>query len=193
MRVGHLVLALGRPGSAGLHATLGLASARLDTEREGKLGYILHTDALLYPGFSGGALVDLAGRLVGIVNLTFGRGKGVAIGTPVAAQVAEALLTHGQVRRAYLGVTTQPVAIPASRLGVTQEHALLLSHVASGSPAEAAGLLVGDLLLRLGDTPLEGPEALRRSLRSLQPGSEAVLAVLRGGEPLELRVTLGEA
>src|SRR5207244_1741891 len=83
VKVGHLVMAIGRPGSAGLQATVGIISARLDTERNGQLGYILHTDAILYPGFSGGALVDTSSRVVGLTNLMYGRGHGVAIGGPV--------------------------------------------------------------------------------------------------------------
>src|SRR5437660_469133 len=108
---GHPVLALGRPGSARPQATLGNIRPRLEAERSGQLGYILHTDAVLYPGFPGGALVNTSGQVVGLTNLVFGRGKGVAIGLPVAGQVAEALLAHGAVPRGYLGIQTQLVTL----------------------------------------------------------------------------------
>src|SRR5579871_7003815 len=75
---GHLVLALARPGNAGLQATLGIISARQDSQNDGQDEYLLHTDALLYPGFSGGPLVDVSGQVVGLINLMFGRGKGIA-------------------------------------------------------------------------------------------------------------------
>lgn len=195
-QVGHLVLALGRPGDWGLHATLGIVSARLDTERQGQGGYILHTDAVLYPGFSGGALVDTRGQVVGVVDLLFGRGKGVAIGVPVARQVAEALLAHGQVRRAFLGVTAQSVPLTAAlveKIGRAQERAALVLQVAAGSPAERAGLLLGDLLLRVAGEPVEDPEGLRKVLRARTPGEMVPLEILRGGEPGELEVTLGTA
>jgi S1-C subfamily serine protease len=196
VKVGHLVLALGRPGTAGLQATIGIISARLETERGGQIGYILHTDAVLYPGFSGGPLVDTGGRAVGLNNLMFGRGKGVAIGTPVAAQVADALLAHGRVRRGYLGIRTQRVALPEAlrqKLALPQERALLVLQVESGSPAEQSGLLLGDTLLGVNDATLQDADELRQLLRSLQPGQVVTVRIVRGGERLDLTVTLGAA
>jgi S1-C subfamily serine protease len=194
VKVGHLVLAVARPGNSGLHATLGIISARFDTERDGRVGYILHTDAVLYPGFSGGALVGMDGRTVGLTNLMFGRGKGVAIGMPVAAQVAQALLAHGRVQRAFLGITTQAVPLPASiagKLDQPQERGVLIVQVASGSPAEQGGLLLGDLLLRIEETAIQDPEELRQELRAFQPGREVTLGLVRGGELREVKATLG--
>jgi S1-C subfamily serine protease len=194
VRVGHLVVALGRPGGVDLHATLGIISARFDTEMAGKPGYILHTDAVLYPGFSGGALVDAAGSVVGITNLLFGRGKGVAVGAPVVDQVAETLLAHGRVRRGYLGIMTQPVALPAGlaeKLEPRQERAVLVMQVEPGSPGEQGGLILGDLLIALGGQPMQDTDELRRELRAHAPGQAVALRVLRGGEVRELQVTLG--
>jgi S1-C subfamily serine protease len=196
VKVGHLVLAVGRPGSAGLQATIGIVSARLETERGGQVGYILHTDAVLYPGFSGGPLVDTGGRAVGVNNLMYGRGKGVAVGTPVVAHVADALLAHGRVRRGYLGVRTQLVALPEGlrqSLGLTQERALLVVQVEAGSPAEQGGLLLGDTLLGVNEETIEDADELRQLLRSLQPGQAVTLRVVRGGERRVLTVTLGNA
>jgi S1-C subfamily serine protease len=196
VKVGHLVLAVGRPGSAGLQATIGIVSARLETERGGQVGYILHTDAVLYPGFSGGPLVDTGGRAVGVNNLMYGRGKGVAIGTPVVAQVADALLAHGRVRRGYLGVRTQLVALPEGlrqSLSLTQERALLVVQVEAGSPAEQGGLLLGDTLLGVNEETIQDADELRQLLRSLQPGQAVTLRVVRGGERRDLTVTLGTA
>jgi S1-C subfamily serine protease len=194
VRVGHLVLALGRPGTAGLQATIGIISARLDTERSGQLGYILHTDAVLYPGFSGGPLVDTTGRAVGVSDLVFGRGRGVAVGTPVVAQVAEALLAHGRVQRGYLGVRTQLVALPdglRQSLALTQERALLAVQVESGSPAERGGLLLGDTLVGINDEIVQDADELRQLLRSLQAGQDVTVRIIRGGERRDLAVTLG--
>jgi S1-C subfamily serine protease len=193
-KIGSLVLALGRPGTWGLHSTLGIISARLDTERGGEPGYILHTDAVLYPGFSGGALVGMSGRILGITNLLFGRGKGVAIGMPVVSQVAKALLAHGRVRRAFLGIGAQSAPLPKTlvgELGLQQERALLVVQVESGSPAERGGLLLGDVLLGIGEQAVQDVEDLRHELRALEPGRPAMLRILRGGELRELAVTLG--
>jgi S1-C subfamily serine protease len=194
VKVGHLVLAVGRPGTWGLQATIGIISAKMETERAGEVGYILHTDAVLYPGFSGGALADMGGRVVGMTNLMFGRGKGVAVGLPVAGQVAEVLLAHGGVRRGYLGISTQGVALPEAlrqKLALKEERALLIVQVEGGSPAEQAGLLLGDTLLSLDGQAIPDVEQLRRHLRRLPPGQVVAIRVLRGGELRDLSVTLG--
>jgi S1-C subfamily serine protease len=193
VKVGHLVLALGRPGTAGLQATIGIVSARMETERNGEVGAILHTDAVLYPGFSGGALADVSGRVAGLTNLVFGRGKGVAIGMPVVRQVADALLAHGRIQRGYLGITAQSVALPAglsAKHALQQERALLVVQVEGGSPAEQAGLLLGDTLLSLNDLPTPDVDKLRHQLRHFPPGQTITLRILRGGERRDLTATL---
>src|SRR5262249_35186957 len=150
VKVGQLALALARPGRSGLQATLGIISARLESQSHGEEEYILHTDAVLYPGFSGGPLVNVNGQVVGILNLMFGRGKGVALGTPITNHILKALLAHGRVQRGYLGVRTQQVLLPEGlrqSLDLSQENGLLLVQVDTGSPAERSGLLLGDVLL----------------------------------------------
>jgi S1-C subfamily serine protease len=196
VKVGHLVLALGRPGTSGLQATIGIISARLDTERAGTLGYILHTDAVLYPGFSGGALVDVNGQMVGLTNLMYGRGNSVAIGVPVVRQVAEALLAHGGIPRGYLGIRTQLAPLPESlrkAQNLAQEHALLVVQVENGSPAEKGGLLLGDTLVRVNGEDIQDVDQLRRALRGVQPGQAIPLQILRGGAVQEVSVPAGAA
>jgi S1-C subfamily serine protease len=194
VRVGSLVLALGRPGSWGLRATFGVVSARQETETAGHAEYILSTDAALPPGFSGGALVDTAGRVVGVTNRMFGRGSGTALGVSLVARVADALLSQGKVARGYLGVRTQMVALPPAvknGVGAGREHGLLVVGLEPGGPAETGGLLLGDLVLGLNDQAVEDPETLRASLRNLTAGQSATLRLLRGGEPRDLALTLG--
>lgn len=196
VQVGHLALALGRPGHAGLQATIGIISARLDTERHGQLGYILHTDAILYPGFSGGALVNMGRQVIGLTNLMYGRGHGVAIGAPIVRQVTETLLAHGTVPRGYLGIRTQLVPLPEAlrkKRNLTQEHALLIVQVESGSPAEKGGLMLGDTLLSLNGEAIQDVDQLRRHLRGLQAGQTVALQVLRGGTVRDLSVAAGAA
>lgn len=188
VKVGHLTLALGRPGEGGLQATIGIIGSRINSQSNGQEGYILHTDAVLYPGFSGGPLIDTAGRIVGLNNLMFGRGKGVAIGTPILNHVAGALLAHGRVQRGYLGVRTQSVAAPA---GFEQEGAALIVQVEPGSPAEAAGLLLGDAVLAIDGHTISEVDDLRRLLRSHPAGDKISLHVFRGGNTQEIAVTLG--
>ncbi len=194
VQVGQLALALGRPGESGLQATLGIISARQEAQDGDRPEYILHTDAVLYPGFSGGPLVNVQGQIVGLLNLNFGRGMGVALGLPILTHVAEALLAGGSVQRGYLGVSTQAVPLPASlkiNLGTNQEIGLLVVQVESGGPADKAGLLLGDMLLGIGEGRFADVDDLRRHLRGLAAGQAVTLKIVRGGAAQELPVTLG--
>ncbi len=193
-RIGSLVLALARPGRAGLQATLGIVSARTETQTGGRSEYLLHTDADMYPGFSGGPLLDMEGNILGLINLMFGRGRGIAIGTPIVANIARALLTNGCVQRGYIGVRTQQVALPDELRAIlqwTQDRALLVAQVETGSPADDAGLLLGDPILRFNDSVIHDVDALRSRLRAHPPGSEVTLDYLRGGELRQVSVALG--
>ena len=194
VQVGQLALALGRPGSSGLQATLGIVSARQEAQDGGRPEYVLHTDAVLYPGFSGGALVNVHGQMVGLLNLGFGRGMGVALGLPIVSHVADSLLAGGAVKRGYLGVSAQPVALPAAlktSLNVTQDHALLVVQVEPGRAADQAGLMLGDMILALGGKPLSDVDDLRQTLRGLSAGQALTLQIARGGAAQTLAVTLG--
>ena len=193
-RVGSLAVAVARPGQAGLRATLGIVSARTDSQSHGTEEFVLQTDAVLYPGFSGGALVDVEGRMLGLLNLMFRRGKGIALGVPIVANAVETLLTHGRVQRGYLGVRTQTVALPEpirQSLSLSQEHGLLIMQVESASPAERGGLFMGDILIALNGDEVGDAELLRRRLRSMKAGQVVVVRIVRGGTLAEFGVTLG--
>ena len=136
LRVGHMVLALGRPG-ASVRATLGIVSALGNAWRTpagGPLDRYLQTDTVMYPGFSGGPLVDAQGRFVGLNTSALLRGVSIAVPSPTLNRVVKELSEHGSVRRAYLGVGAQPARLPeaiAKELG--QETGLLLVSVEQGS------------------------------------------------------------
>jgi S1-C subfamily serine protease len=197
-RIGQLVLALGRPDRDGVQASLGVISAiggPVRTGRGGLLERYLRTDAIPYPGFSGGPLVDAAGRVIGLNTSGLARGASLAIPVSLAWQVAETLEKHGSVRRGYLGVRSQPVAIPAAQqkaLGRDQASGLLLVGVEEGSPAEAGGLIVGDILVAIAGQPVTDPDELLARLSGNIVGSPAPLEVLRGGQPTSITVTIGE-
>lgn len=198
-RVGQLALALGRPSTEGIQASLGIVSAiygPVRTGRGGLLEQFLRTDTTPYPGFSGGPLVDAAGQVLGLntSGLTHG---GVAITIPagLAWQIAATLEQHGRVRRGYLGVRSQPVALPAAArqaLGRAQETGLLLVGVEENSPAEAAGLLVGDILVEMAGEPISDPDELLARLAGAAVGQAAPVQALRGGQPVTIPVTIGE-
>lgn len=189
--VGSLALAIARPGDMGLAATLGLVSSRVDTETAGNAEYIVSTDAVLYPGFSGGALVGANGILIGLLNRMYGRGMGVALGTPLVNRVVDTLLAHGRVPRGYLGVRTQLVALPDSlrtSQNIEQTRGLLVAQVEPGSPAETGGLLLGDTLLAINGQSVQDVGDLRQHLHA---GQTVTLRVLRGGTVQELNAQVG--
>ena len=181
-RLGQLALAVSRPGDYGLVATLGLVASVQATQTAGTPEYIVSTDADLYPGSSGGALLATDGTLIGLLNRGFGRGLGVALGTPLVARVVAALLEHGRVPRGYLGVRMQHVALPdALRVthSLAQESGLLVIHVEPGSAADQAGVLMGDTLISLDGERLDDVAAIRERLAA---GRTFTLDLLRGGQ-----------
>ncbi|MFQ5813334.1 MAG: S1C family serine protease [Anaerolineae bacterium] len=191
IQVGHLVVALARPGTSGLQATIGIISARQDSQTDGHEEYILYTDAVLYPGFSGGPLVNTSGQVVGLNDRMFGRGVGVALGIPIIAHVADELLVHGRVRRGYLGIGIQPVVLQESlrnALSLKQERALLIVQVKSESPADQGDLMIGDTLLSINDQSVQDVDDLRRHVQADQT---VALRILRGGEVRVLDVKIG--
>lgn len=196
-RVGQLVLAIGRPWGEGVQASGGVVSAiggPVRTRRGAQIEGYLRADATLLPGFSGGPLIDVAGQVLGVNTSRGGRGEGITIAAHAVATVAAELREHGRVRRAYLGVGSQPVHLPeslAAHVG-DQRSGLLVVSVEAGGPAERAGVLVGDILLTLGGGAVRDIEDLQGQLGSEQVGAAVPLVVLRGGERRELAVTLGE-
>jgi len=195
LKVGHIVLALGRPGDKPL-ATLGIVSA-LDegwrTSAGGKIDAYLQTDVVMYPGFSGGSLVDVSGNHLGINTSAMSRGTSITIPTPTIRRVAETLLKHGQVRRGYFGVGTQPVRLSSSVAGqIGQEAGLLLVSVEAGSPAETGGLMIGDILTQVNNQPVYQVDALLALLADDLIGQSIPVKIVRGGQVQSVNVTVGE-
>jgi S1-C subfamily serine protease len=194
-RIGQLALAVGRPSTNGIQASLGIVSAvggPLRTGRGGLLDRYLATDAIPYPGFSGGPLIDASGRVLGINTSGLARGSSLAIPSMLAWEVAATLAEHGQVRRGYLGLRTQPVKLPGSGPQEARTTGLLIVGVEDGSPAEKGGLIVGDILTGLAGQPVSDHDDLLSRLSSALVGQPAQVTVLRGGQPLEVTVVVGE-
>jgi S1-C subfamily serine protease len=194
-RVGHLVLGLSRPGHS-TRARLGVVSAVAGEWRPpagGRLESYLETDIDPHPGFSGGLLLDAGGKALGVTTAGLLRGAGMAVAAPSLRRVVEALLARGRMRRGWLGIGTQPVALGpdlGARLG--QATALLVLSVQPGSPAARAGLLLGDVLLRSGEERLTSPAALLPALDEDRVGRDLALHVLRAGEERDVAVVVGE-
>jgi S1-C subfamily serine protease len=194
-RVGHLALAVGRSWSNVVTATLGnvaVIGGPLQTGRGRKIEEIIRTTAPMHGGFAGGALVDTAGRVLGIATAAEIRGLGVVIPTRIAWAAAEALLTHGQVQRGYLGIAGQSVHLTgAQRDAAGTDRALLVLAVTADSPAASAGLLVGDVITRFDKEPVDSADRLLELLDDDRVGRTVSISVLRGGTAIELTVTVG--
>ena len=195
LKVGHLALALGRPGES-VRATLGVVSAlggSWVTPAGGRVDRYLQSDAAMYPGFSGGPLVDVEGRVLGVNTSALLRVAAVAVPASTVRRVVEALLATGRVRRAYLGVSAQPVRLPAALAeALGQDTGLLVAAVAPGSPAEQAGLLLGDILVAVGGQPVRSIEDLLARLSAAQVGERVGVRVVRGGQAQEVVASVGE-
>jgi len=195
LRVGHLALALGRPGRT-VQATMGIVSALGDAWRTpagGQVDRYLHTDVVMYPGFSGGPLVDAKGQVLGLNTSALLRGISVAVPPLTLQQVVQTLVAHGRIRRGYLGVGTQPVHLPAAlaeQLG--QETGLLIMSVNPSSPADKAGLLLGDTIVGLDKHSVRHMDDLLALLSGDRVGVEVPMRLIRGGQAQELAVTIGE-
>jgi len=194
LKPGHLLLSLSRPGRAlrvGL-APLARAAGDWRAPTGGKLDRYLEADLPLHPGFSGALVLDLAGRAMGLATAGLARGTALVVPLPTLRRVVGQLLAHGQVRRAFLGVATVPVRLPASlEKAAGQAGALLVTAVEEGTPAARGGLLLGDALLSFGGTPLSHPGDLLPLLEEERIGQAVALRLVRAGEVRELSVAVG--
>jgi S1-C subfamily serine protease len=195
LKVGNLVLALGRPGEDVL-ATLGVISAadgNWRTRSGGRLEHFLQTDVLMYPGFSGGPLVGADHQVLGMNTSGLARGISLAITLPTIERVVDTLIKHGRIRRGYLGVGVQSVKLPGAVAEQTgQESGALIVSVEPGSPAEDSGLMLGDTLVSIDGEPVQNVEGLLGLLASLQVGAEVSIQAVRAGQVIEIKATLGE-
>ncbi|MCY3898314.1 MAG: trypsin-like peptidase domain-containing protein [Caldilineaceae bacterium] len=184
LRVGAMVFALGRPGST-IQASLGILSALGEDWRlhgGARISHYVRTDLVMYPGFSGGPIVDAAGRVVGMSTSALSRDGGIALTRTTVEPAVDAILKHGSVRRGYLGVGVQTVQLPpALRSELGQETGVLFNSVTSDSPAERGGLVVGDILVNIAGETIFTPEDLAATLRSDLTGKETTLQIIRGG------------
>ena len=192
LRIGHLVLALG----AGPRASAGIVSA-LDLRggRQREPDAMLAVDLTLYPGFSGGPLVDVLGHVVGITTSGVSRHLQCAVRAAAVTRLTDHVVRAGRIPRAYLGVGTQPVVLPndlRERLGLTQRTAVIVVNVTSDSPAAAAGLVIGDVLVSIAGHAIAEPGDLVAVLQPDRVGNTVTTSILRGGEPRQIQVTVGE-
>ena len=196
LSTGTLGLVVGRTWSGHLRARLTTITALEGSVRVGRgtrLDRALGLDVGVYPGFSGSAVLLADGRLAGLATAGLVRATALALPAGHVRQVIDGIERHGSVKRGFLGITSQPVQIPErQRDGRSEAAGLLVTGVAAGTPAEQAGLLVGDIVVGFGGTSVDEPESLLALLTGDRVGHATPVAVLRGGRGLDVRVTVGE-
>jgi S1-C subfamily serine protease len=195
LKVGHLALALGRPGRT-VQATLGVISALGEgwrTQMGGQIDRYLQTDVVMYPGFSGGPLVNTAGEIIALNSSALARGVSLSIPVATLERVAAGLQKHGKMRRGYLGVSTQPVRLPEAAQNETgQETGLLITAVEPDSPADQGGLVLGDTIVSVDGVAVRGHDDLLAQLGGDRVGNKTPVTILRGGQLQSINLTIGE-
>ena len=189
LRVGDFVVAIGNPFGLGQTVTSGIVSA-LGRSGLGIEGYedFIQTDASINPGNSGGALVNLRGELVGINTAIIAPGGGnVGIGFAIPEKMAfgimEDLVKHGEVRRGHIGISVQELTPAlAQAFDLEDERGVIISRIVAGSVAERAGLLVGDILIKIGNKRIASQEDVRNAVGLLRVGRGSQVSVIRDGE-----------
>jgi S1-C subfamily serine protease len=198
LRIGEMVMALGRSRRGNLVASAGIVSGLMGEWRGARGGLIdafIRPDLALYSGMSGGPLVDHLGHIVGMTTSALRPGSPVAIPATMLERLSQELIKRGRVARPYLGVSMQPTVLPESirtSQKIAEREAALVVHVEEGGPADRAGLTIGDLLVKIGSEPVEGVRDVRALLGRLKPGEPVGLVVVRGGALKTLELTVGE-
>jgi len=198
LQVGDVVLAIGNPFGFGNTVTLGIVSA-LGRNHLGinRFENFIQTDAAINPGNSGGALVDSAGRLVGINSTIYSQtgtstGIGFAIPVSLARSVLEQIIKDGEVTRGWLGIEPQAVTREvAQALALDQNEGVLIRTLQRDGPAARAGIQPRDVVLQIAGQPTPDVPQLLARIAELPPGSAARLKLWRDGKPLEMDVTVG--
>jgi S1-C subfamily serine protease len=196
VRVGELAIALGRSWSNALTASLGIVAVvggPLRTGRRGSIEQVIRTTAPMHSGFAGGALITASGELAGVATASQIRGLGVVIPAAIAWPLAASILQHGRPKRGYLGVAGQPVHLDRRQREISgRERGMLIVGLSGGSPAEQAGLMVGDCLVDFDGRPISSPDDLLELLTGDRVGQSIAARVLRAGAVVDLTITVGE-
>jgi S1-C subfamily serine protease len=195
-RVGSLAIAIGRTWSGAVMASVtnvAVVGGPLRTGRSSRIDRVIRIAQRPHGALSGGALADAEGHILGIITGAEIRGTTVVIPATLAFDAAHHIVKRGGTRQGFLGISSIPASIPdRQRDGHAQEHGLLVTAIVDNSPADAAGLLVGDLILAFAGERIEDPESLATLLRGDHIGHAVTLSVLRGVKRQDVAVTIGE-
>ncbi|HEY6389880.1 MAG TPA: S1C family serine protease, partial [Bryobacteraceae bacterium] len=198
LKVGQLVLVVGRTAGAGPIASFGIVSGvsgEWKSWRSGKLNPFVRLDISVYPTTSGGAAVDAGGNVIGLVSTGLSRTSVLAVTRTTIERVAQKLHDKGFVSHGFLGITIQPVALPRDlkeKLQLAQDTGIMLLGLDPDGPGAAGGLIMGDVLLSAAGEALKDPETLAEVLEGTTAGDILNVRALRAGAIHELQVRVGE-
>jgi S1-C subfamily serine protease len=193
-RVGSLAVAVGRTWSGGVMAlvtNVAVVGGPLRTGRGSAIDRVIRVGMSPHGAVTGGALVDGAGAWLGVVSGAAIRDTAVVLPATLAVAAARQIVERGGARQGFLGISTMPVKVPEKQ-GAGAARGLLITAVSPGSPADAAGLLVGDVVLAFAGEAVDDPEGLLTLLRGDRIGKPVALTIVRGAERKSVDVTVGE-
>ena len=197
-KAGDLALAVGRTQNTGISAVVGIVSGsggEWNTWRGGRLDRFLRLDLRLYPGLSGGAVLNAAGKLIGIATTGLSRTSPLAVPVATVHRVANELLEKGHIARGYLGIGLQPVALPEhlkNSLSLPAPLGLIALSVEQDGPAGKAGIVIGDIVVAFDGKPVSGTGDVQAVLASGHVGKTLRASILRGGAKKEVSIVVGE-
>jgi S1-C subfamily serine protease len=193
LNTGQFVLALANPFNRQLSATSGIITSVGSTLRGWRgtaMENVIATDARLNPGFSGGPLVDVSGKMIGL-NAAYVWSRGIAIPINKVRDTVERLMTAGKIKRAYLGIVSDTVSIPEeieSQVHIDQNTGVMVFSVEPGTPAKKAGLTMGDVIVKFNEKPVTSFYDLPRLLADDVIGRKTKLSILRGEKLVEITI-----
>ena len=196
LSVGQLAVAVARTRRGNIVASAGIISGLMGEWKVARtrIDQFIRPDLNLYSGFSGGTLLDAAGSMLGLNTSGLLRGKPITIPSSTLLRVAEEIASTGHVARPYVGLVMQPVQIPESlqkKAGVNTAAGLLVMHVESAGPADAAGVLLGDVLLDMDGRAFSDVDDVSEVLGQKGAGQEVQTSLIRGGQRLQLGIRVG--
>jgi S1-C subfamily serine protease len=197
LSVGQLTMAVARTRRGNIVASGGIISGLMGEWQMARtrIDQFIRPDLMLYPGFSGGALVGPGGNILGLNTSGLVRGKSITIPSSTLTRVAEEIAAKGYVAQPYIGLVMQSVEIPGSlqkNAGVDVHTGLLVMHVEPEGPADKAGALLGDVLIDLDGRTFEDLEDVHEELRRKGVGQDVQAKVIRGGQNIQIPIRIGQ-
>jgi S1-C subfamily serine protease len=197
LSVGAFTVAVARTRRGNLVASSGVISGLMGEYQvaRSRIDQFIRPDLTLYPGFSGGALIDSSGSILGLNSSGLLRGRPITIPASTLTRTADALAASGHIKRPYIGLVMQAVQIPDSlqkKAGINNDSGLLVMHVEAGGPADSAGALLGDLLLDIDGRALVELDDVHESLGQKSAGQDVQANLIRAGQRLQLTIRIGE-